>query len=1010
MLGIKKINITKNRSLKTILAISFFTFTFAALIITSSLLAYFNFKTQESAIANNQKLIAQGAAQTVSGFIKEKISMLQNTVIISNPEVFYGPKRIEILQSVLGAHPSFVKVIFANSKDSVVSRFSRRSLSYPSHYEMVHRKEAKKKIKNVNSFLSPIYIDEITNEPLILMAVPIKDVFGNFHGSLMVEVNLKFMWDMVDNLRIGKTGYVYVVDRNGFLIAFGDASRVLKNENVKNLEPVSNFIINKNNTRLNDISTFYGINQRKVVGTYVPLGTPDWAVITEIPWAEAYNNSITELFVTGITLFLMALLVSIVGFYIAHRLSIPVISLMTTASKITSGQKDLQAVVAGPKEIASLAEAFNNMTSKLNKSYLELEEQIAEVKKAEEKLRISQYSIDKSLDAIFWMNKDAKNIYVNEEACRSLGYTKEELLELYLWDYDPFYPPERWKEEWDSYQKNKIVEGGKVETLHKRKDGTVFHVEINATHTWFGDYELHVAHVRDVSERKSNEEMLKLTRFTIDSASDAVYWTNAEGKFVDVNEAVCRVHGYTREEMLKMSVYDLDANLTEDEWKKFWHISQIRGGHKNETFQKRKDGKVIPVEIITNHIRFGDRELDCAFVRDISDRKKAELELTKTQNYITNIINSMPSMLIGIDVDNIVTLWNQKAEMETGITAKNAVGQNLFDVYPEFSSRVEYINKAIVENTIQRELGVQRNFSGQIHYADITIYPLVASNVAGAVIRVDDKTEQKRLEEMMIQSEKMLSVGGLAAGMAHEINNPLAGILQSAEILKRRLTDSELEANKKIAKETGLNFNVLNEYLKKRGLFELMENIRNSGSRAAEIVKNMLSFARKSDQSFSVYDVAKLLDETIILAQTDYSLKKNYDFKQIKIIKEYDPDLPLIKCEGSKIQQVFLNLLKNGAEAMGEHGTFNGSQKEFILRLINMEKYLQIEIQDNGIGMDETTRKRVFEPFFTTKHVGFGTGLGLSVSYFIIVENHGGLMSVESELNKGTKFIIKLKK
>lgn len=1010
MFGIKKIHITKNRSIKTILALAFFTVTLVALLITSGLLVYFNLRAQESAISNNQKLIANNAAKTVSSFVKEKLSILQTTIWISNPLSHSKSEQIELLQGLLGLQPSFQQFVLHDSQDKMTSRVSRRSLYYPGHQVVNYEKTALERIRKDDTYLSNIYIDEVTNEPLILIAIPVKDVFGEFTGSLMAEVNLKFMWDLVAQIKIGATGYVYVVDGNGFLISYEDAARVLKNENVKNVEPVSNFISNKNGTAPFDIITFNGINQNKVVGTYVPLGTPDWAVITETPWREAFSNSITELTVTGITLFLMAFLVSIVGIYLAHRLSVPVISLMTTASKITSGQKDLQAVVAGPKELASLADAFNSMTSRLNKSYNDLEEKIAEVKKAEEKLRISQYSIDKSLDAIFWLNKDAKNIYVNEEACRSLGYTKEELLELYLWDYDPNYTKERWDEEWESYQENRKGGGGKIETIHKCKDGTVFYVEVNATHTWFGDFELHVAHVRDISERKSQEEILKLSRFTIDSASDVIYWTNADGKFIEVNEAVYRVHGYTREEMLKMSVYDLDENLTEDEWKRIWRISKTEGGHKNETLQKKKDGKLIPVEIITTHIHYENREFDCAFVRDISDRKKAELELTKTKNYITNIINSMPSLLIGVDTENIVTLWNHKAEMETGIAANDAVGKNLFNVYPQLYSRIENINKAILEKTIQRELGVQRNVDDQICFEDITIFPLIANGVEGAVIRVDDKTEQKRLEEMMIQSEKMLSVGGLAAGMAHEINNPLAGILQSSEILKRRLTDTELEANKKIAKETGLDLSVLNSYLEKRGLFGLMENIRQSGSRAAEIVKNMLSFARKSDQSFSVYDIAKLLDETIILAQTDYNLKKKYDFKQIKIVKEYDSDLPLIQCEGSKIQQVFLNLLKNGAEAMGEHGTYDGSPKQFILRIINIEKFLQIEIQDNGPGMDEVTRKRVFEPFFTTKHVGFGTGLGLSVSYFIIVENHGGLMSVESEQKKGTKFIIKLKK
>ena len=137
-------------------------------------------------------------------------------------------------------------------------------------------------------------------------------------------------------------------------------------------------------------------------------------------------------------------------------------------------------------------------------------------------------------------------------------------------------------------------------------------------------------------------------------------------------------------------------------------------------------------------------------------------------------------------------------------------------------------------------------------------------------------------------------------------------------------------------------------------------------------------------------------------------------FKQIEIIKEYDKSIPFVNCESSKIQQVFLNILRNGAEAMqDEIGIKNVDKKpKFNLRIIdepNSDK-VKIEIEDNGPGMEKEVRKRIFEPFFTTKPTDKGTGLGLSVSYFIIEENHGGEMKVESELGKGSKFIIKLLK
>ena len=176
-------------------------------------------------------------------------------------------------------------------------------------------------------------------------------------------------------------------------------------------------------------------------------------------------------------------------------------------------------------------------------------------------------------------------------------------------------------------------------------------------------------------------------------------------------------------------------------------------------------------------------------------------------------------------------------------------------------------------------------------------------------------------------------------------------------------------------------------------------------------MENMLSFARKTDQSISSHDPAALLDRILELASTDYDLKKQYDFKMITIKKEYESGLPLVPCEGAKIQQVLLNILRNGAQAMQEN---QSRQKNiapaFILRLTNETEsnMLRIEIEDNGPGMEESVRKRVFEPFFTTKPIGIGTGLGLSVSYFIVTENHGGTLDVVSEPGKGCTFIIRL--
>ncbi len=191
----------------------------------------------------------------------------------------------------------------------------------------------------------------------------------------------------------------------------------------------------------------------------------------------------------------------------------------------------------------------------------------------------------------------------------------------------------------------------------------------------------------------------------------------------------------------------------------------------------------------------------------------------------------------------------------------------------------------------------------------------------------------------------------------------------------------------------------------------LLDRICDPGNRMTKIVVNMLNFARRSDSLFSTHSIADLLDQCVESARDDHDLKKKYDFGQIEIIREYEENLPEISCESDEIQRVFLNILRNGAEAMQEGTKREESPKpRFVLRVEHEEDtgMIRIEIEDNGPGMPEEVCKRVFQPFFTTKPTRRSTGLGLSTSYFIITENHQGLIMVETTSDKGTRFVIKL--
>ncbi len=386
-------------------------------------------------------------------------------------------------------------------------------------------------------------------------------------------------------------------------------------------------------------------------------------------------------------------------------------------------------------------------------------------------------------------------------------------------------------------------------------------------------------------------------------------------------------------------------------------------------------------------------------------------EIEHLRNLLANIINSMPSVLIGVDRDSRVIQWNQQAEEFTGITADAAEGKKLQDLLPEYAQELKRLDGTIRTRTPFSHHKRIRREANSVRYEDVTIYPLVANGVDGAVIRIDDVTDKTRLEEMMIQSEKMVSVGGLAAGMAHEINNPLAGIIQNAVVVKNRLT-TDIEANRTAAHQAGTNLDAIHSFVAHRNIDDMLHNVVESGKRASRIVQNMLSFARKSSFQKSDADMGELLDTTVELAKSDYNLRKEYDFRNIRIVKEYQPGVPRVPCEITKVQQVLLNIMRNGAEAMCDREFRERQGRDYApqltLRVFGVEDRVQIEIEDNGPGIPADERTHIFEPFYTTKEVGKGTGLGLSVSYFIITEDHGGTMEVESELEKGSCFAIGL--
>jgi PAS domain S-box-containing protein len=664
-----------------------------------------------------------------------------------------------------------------------------------------------------------------------------------------------------------------------------------------------------------------------------------------------------------------------------------------------------------------LEDLVTERTAKLLQANAVLRQEIAERRSVEEERARLITILEETSDLVSWSSPQGEIQYLNKAGRRLLGWSDDEPVSgQKIGDAHPAWAYKliveeglpaaieegTWRGETAMLDPTgKEVPTSQVIMSHRSAEGELAYISTIA---------------RDISELKESEAKYRLIA---DSTTDLIWAMDIEWNLIYVSPSVEKLFGYTPEEYCAMAI---DKRMTPESAVVARRTLaeatlDLQGGRidprshiaRTEIEYCCKDGSTKWAEVIASWTLDSTEQVIGinGVTRDISESRRTAQELSRLRNLLSNIVNSMPSVLIGVDADGRVSQWNREAEQVTSTTAAAVLGRALPDVYPIFAERMDKVHQAIHSREPFRENRVPWSKDDSARFADITIYPLVSNGIEGAVIRMDDVTEQIRIEELMIQSEKMVSVGGLAAGMAHEINNPLAGIMQGAQVIRQRITP-ELPKSREEAERCGTDIETIHSFLERRGVIAMLDHIMESGVRANRIVQNMLRFSRKSEAQLGLHDLAELLDETVEVAANDYDLKKNYDFKQITVERHYQRGVPAVTCERTEIQQVFFNLLNNGAHAMAEGLAVSHQQPQLTLGLQQNGDMVEVVIEDNGPGMEDAVRRRIFEPFFTTKETGTGTGLGLSVSYFIVCENHGGSLTVESAPGHGSRFVISL--
>ncbi|HTP52370.1 MAG TPA: bacteriohemerythrin [Anaeromyxobacteraceae bacterium] len=481
------------------------------------------------------------------------------------------------------------------------------------------------------------------------------------------------------------------------------------------------------------------------------------------------------------------------------------------------------------------------------------------------------------------------------------------------------------------------------------------------------------------AERALQERERRL-RSILETALDGFWLLDESGRLLEVNEAYCGMTGYTRDELLRMGVGDLDAVETPEQTAA--HIERIKraGADRFESRHRCKDGRTIDIEASVSFVT--DPPAFVCFYRDITERKRADEVLRRNEERFRALIEKSTDMMSVLDAEGRFQFWSQSAAETLGWAPEEMLGKPLADlVHVEEKEPVAQLFRRLLANPggISRGLIRYRHKNGSWRQLEAIARNLLRDPaVKGVVVNTRDVTDQRELEERFRQAQKLESIGRLAGGIAHDFNNLLTVILSGVETLK-----------KESAQQSRVQRDAIDE-------------ISIAGQRAADLTRQMLAFARKQ----VIAPVS--LDLGAVVRGAEKLLRRTLG-EDVHLVTRLGPGLWPVHCDRGQIEQVILNLAVNARDAMPGGGTLSieTSNAETELPASHPEmrpgSYVRLTVRDTGSGMKPEVKARLFEPFFTTKPQGKGTGLGLATVYGIVQQSEGYVV-VETEEGRGTTF------
>ena len=593
-------------------------------------------------------------------------------------------------------------------------------------------------------------------------------------------------------------------------------------------------------------------------------------------------------------------------------------------------------------------------------------------------------------DGIMVVQRSGKVEYVNNMVSVITGFSKEELyrrgLKAFLSDESLGILAEMEKEVSLVSDYRKVC----TEMQARDKAGELKECEVCLALGGAKEDRRVYVYMRDITARKQMEREVRTSqekyKYLFEHIRHGIYISSKEGFFLDCNQAVLDMLGYQdKKEFLSL---DITREIYKDpeERKRFQETIEKLGFVKDyEVTFKRKGGEEIAV-LLTAQAARNERGETTGYegmMMDITERKKMERNLREMNEFFNMLIEASPDGIIVTDARGDVIMYNKAAERLLGYTSEEVIGKtNVKDLYPRGLARK--IREMIMDDRTGRkgvlpptELYV-KNKAGEV--IDISLSASILQNEKGEELAaigifkdlremISVKRKLKETQDQLLQAEKLAAMGRLTSQIAHELNNPLYGIMNTLELLKAEIPETSMRRR-----------------LLDMSLSEIV--------RLSVMLKNMLTFSRPEEEARKDVDMNSFIEGIMML------MEKQLKEADIRLVTEFDGKIPTVKISPNQMRQVILNIVKNAIEAMPRGGTLTLSTR-------CDDGTLKIAVQDTGLGMTDEVRQKIFDAFFTTKEQVRGVGLGLSVCYGI-VQDHGGEIEVQSTPGKGSAFCITL--